>query len=34
MQYVTRWRMHVAATLLQEEDATLGALAARLTAVS
>lgn len=30
MQYVTRWRMHVAATLLQEEDATLGALAARL----
>ncbi len=30
MQYVTRWRMHVALTLLQEDDAPLGALASRL----
>ena len=30
MQYVTRWRMHVAVTALQDEGATIAALAARL----
>jgi len=30
MQYVTRWRMHVALTLLKEDDAVLGEMAARL----
>ena len=30
MQYVARWRMHVAHTWLQEDGATLGALAFRL----
>jgi AraC-like DNA-binding protein/mannose-6-phosphate isomerase-like protein (cupin superfamily) len=30
MEYVTRWRMHVATTLLQEEGATVAELAGRL----
>src|ERR671914_2797636 len=30
MQYVTRWRMHLALTALQEEGATVGELARRL----
>lgn len=30
LQYVTRWRMHVAQTWLTEEDATVGELALRL----
>ena len=30
MRYVTRWRMHLAATWLQEDDAPLGDLARRL----
>ena len=30
MQYVTRWRMHVALTTLQDEGATIAELAARL----
>ena len=30
MHYVTRWRMHVAETWLQEDDATLGEFALRL----
>ena len=30
MQYVTRWRMHVAVTALQDEGATIADLAARL----
>lgn len=30
MQYVTRWRMHVAVAALREEGATVGELAARL----
>ncbi len=30
MQYVARWRMHVALTWLKEEDAGLGELATRL----
>jgi AraC-like DNA-binding protein len=30
MQYVTRWRMHVALTWLREDDAALGEMAARL----
>ena len=30
MQYVARWRMHLATTWLQENDAGLGELAGRL----
>ena len=30
MRYVTRWRMHVAATVLREEDATVADVADRL----
>ena len=30
MHYVTRWRMHVALTLLQEDEASIGELAFRL----
>ena len=30
MQYVTRWRMHVAVDLLREDGATVGELASRL----
>jgi AraC-like DNA-binding protein len=30
MQYVTRWRMHVALTWLKEDEAPLGDLAGRL----
>ena len=30
MQYVARWRMHIALTLLQEKNARLGELASTL----